>query len=176
MITGTERFLYTISDWNCESSDWKRQRRWNATECVTANDKGKVYKKWSFIISRKKYRTLTRLWYSRLKSNTRKCMYVYMQFSTMQNWTVELTGTNHEDVQNTNEQMQRRKVPSWLLNTMVKIQFSVPEPMLAAKHSMDMLRYKAEVKSVHILFVPLLEVGKRTWALLLLGSDHFYWK
>lgn len=47
----------------------------------------------------------------------------------MQNWTVELTGTNHEDVQNTNEQMQRRKVPSGLLNTMVKIQFSVLEPI-----------------------------------------------
>lgn len=46
----------------------------------------------------------------------------------MQNWPVELSATNHEDVQNTNEQIQR-KVPSGLLNTMVKIQFSVLEPI-----------------------------------------------
>jgi len=52
---------------------------------------------------------------------------------------VELIGTNHEDVQDTNEQMQRRKVHSWLLNTMVKIQFPVLEvyQMLAAKSSVD---------------------------------------
>lgn len=47
----------------------------------------------------------------------------------MQNLTVELTGTNHKDIQNTNEKMHRRKVPSGLLNTMVKIQFSVLEPI-----------------------------------------------
>lgn len=41
----------------------------------------------------------------------------------MQNWTVELIGTNHEYVQNTNEQMQRRKVHPGSLNTMVKTQF-----------------------------------------------------
>lgn len=34
--------------------------------------------------------------------------------------------------------------------------------MLAAKSSMDVPGYKAEVKSVHTLFVPLLEVGKWT--------------
>lgn len=47
----------------------------------------------------------------------------------MQNWTVELTGTSHEDAQNTNEHMQRRKVPSGLLNTKVKIEFSFLEPI-----------------------------------------------
>lgn len=63
----------------------------------------------------------------------------------MQNWTVELIGTNHKNVQNTNEQMQRRKVHPGLLNTTVKIQFSVLEvyQMLAAKSSVDV----AEVKS-----------------------------
>lgn len=52
---------------------------------------------------------------------------------------MELIGTNHKDVQNTNEQMQRRKVHPGLLNTTVKIQFSVLEvyQMLAAKSSVD---------------------------------------
>lgn len=55
-----------------------RGKEGETQECVTANDKRKVYRKWSFIISSKKYRTLTRLWYSRLKSNTRKCVYIYI--------------------------------------------------------------------------------------------------
>lgn len=57
----------------------------------------------------------------------------------MQNWTTELIGTNHEDVQNANERMQRRKVHPGLLNTTVKIQFPVLEvyQMLSAKSSLD---------------------------------------
>lgn len=79
----------------------------------------------------------------------------------MQNWTVELIGTNHEDVQNTNEHMWRSKVHPGLLNTMVKIQFLVLEvyQMLAAKHSVDVPEYKAEVQSEGILYAPLLGAG-----------------
>lgn len=76
----------------------------------------------------------------------------------MQNWTVELIGTNHEDVQNTNEQMWRSKVHPGLLNTTVKIQFLVLEvyQMLAAKRSVE---HKAEVRSVGILYASLLGAG-----------------
>lgn len=48
--------------------------------------------------------------------------------------------------------------------------------MLAAKCSMDVPGYKARGEICTYSVVPLLEVGKRTWALLFLGSDHFYWK
>lgn len=41
----------------------------------------------------------------------------------MQNCTVELTGTNNKSIQNTNEQMQRRKVHLGILNAMVKYNF-----------------------------------------------------
>lgn len=79
----------------------------------------------------------------------------------MQNWTVELTGTNREDVQNTNEQMRKSNVHPGLLNTTVKIQFLVLEvyQMLAAKRSVDVPEHKAEVQSVGILYASLLGAG-----------------
>lgn len=145
--------------------------RWNTTECVTVNDKGKVYRKWSFITSPKKYRTLTWLWYSRLKSNTRKCVYIYI-YKIQYNAKLDCGTHRHKSQWCSKYKWTNAKKKGSFRVIKHNGENTVFSPgtyqMLAAKCSIDVLGYKAEVKSVHILFVPLLEVGKWTWALLLL--------
>lgn len=79
----------------------------------------------------------------------------------MQNWTVELTGTNHTDVQNTKEHKQKRMLHPRLLRTTVTIKFPVLEPIKGwlPKAQWMCQECKADMKSVSILHAPLLEAG-----------------
>lgn len=122
--------------------------RWNTTECVTVNDKGKVYRKWSFIISPKKYRTLTWLWYSTLKSNTRKCVYIYIYIIQ---YNAKLAcGTQWNKSWGCSKYKWTNTKKGSFRVTKHNGENTVFSPgtyqILAAKCSMDVLGYKAEVE------------------------------